>query len=127
VREKIRNLVESKAFENFILAVIIVNAIVIGVQTTHPEGGLAQGLAIFDIVCLGIYIVEAILKIIAYGGGYFRKDDLFEAFGDQPEDVMKRYAVVRVDDGEPSPAGTDIKIYDEEGENVLFTLVYYQK
>ena len=61
------------------------------------------------------------------GGGYFRKDDLFEAFGDQPEDVMKRYAVVRVDDGEPSPAGTDIKIYDEEGENVLFTLVYYQK
>ncbi len=72
VREKIRSLVESRAFENFILVVIIANAIAIGVQTTHPEGGFAQGLAVFDYVCLGIYIVEAILKITAYGGGYFR-------------------------------------------------------
>ena len=72
MREKIRSLVESKAFENFILVVIVANAIAIGVQTSHPTGGLEQGLAIFDYVCLGIYIIEAILKIIAYGGGYFR-------------------------------------------------------
>lgn len=72
MREKIKNLVESKVFENFILVVIIANAITIGLQTTHPAEGLAQGLAIFDFICLDIYIIEAILKIIAYGGGYFR-------------------------------------------------------
>lgn len=72
MREKIRSLVESKAFENFILVVIVANAITIGIETTHPEESIALGLAIFDFVCLLIYIVEAILKIIAYGGGYFR-------------------------------------------------------
>ena len=72
MREKARSLVESKFFESFILAVIVANAIAIGVQTSHPVGDLAQGLIIFDYVCLGIYIVEAALKIIAYGGGYFR-------------------------------------------------------
>ena len=29
-------------------------------------------LVIFDYVCLGVYIIEAILKITAYGSGYFR-------------------------------------------------------
>ena len=72
MREKVKGIVESKAFESFILAVIIINAITIGLQTAHLGEGLEQGLIIFDYVCLGIYIIEAILKIIAFGGGYFR-------------------------------------------------------
>ena len=72
MREKAKAIVESKAFERFILVVIIVNAIAIGIQTTHPEGGLAEGLVVFDYVCLAIYIVEALLKIIAWRGAYFR-------------------------------------------------------
>ncbi len=44
----------------------------IGIQTTHLSPEVAQALAVFDNVCLAIYIVEAALKLIAWHGDYFR-------------------------------------------------------
>ena len=72
-RERVRALVETNAFQVFIVAVILVNAIVIGVQTTVAgEGPLALALSVIDALCLIIYVVEAALKIRALGVGYFR-------------------------------------------------------
>ena len=72
MREKVTRLVESLAFQNFILVVIMINAVTIGIQTTHLSPEVAQALAVFDNVCLAIYIVEAALKLIAWHGDYFR-------------------------------------------------------
>lgn len=50
----------------------MINAVTIGFQTTHLSPEVAHALAVFDNVCLAIYIVEAVLKLIAWRGDYFR-------------------------------------------------------
>ena len=58
-RVAIRNLVESRRFQIFIGAVIGINAITIGLETADLPRGTLQALFAFDLLCLGIYIVEA--------------------------------------------------------------------
>ena len=54
-------------------------------------------------------------------GGYIRKDELFEKFGEHPcFDVMN---IVRKADN--TPEGTDLNIYDSEGENILYVITVY--
>lgn len=71
-REKYRALVEKRSFQTFIIVVIAINAITIGLQTVFQEGTIGVALELFDYVCLLVYIVEAYLKLRAYGSGYFR-------------------------------------------------------
>ena len=71
-REAIRNLVESRRFQIFIGVVIGINAITIGLETADLPMGTLQALFAFDLLCLGIYIVEAFLKLRAYGIDYFK-------------------------------------------------------
>ena len=72
MHEKVTRLVESKTFQNAILVVILLNAVTIGMQTLPLDDGWVRALAIFDTVCLAIYIVEAALKLIAWHTAYFR-------------------------------------------------------
>ena len=54
-------------------------------------------------------------------GGYIRKEELFEKFGEHPcFDVMN--IVRKADD---TPEGTDLNIYDSEGENILYVITVY--
>lgn len=71
--EKLKKFIESRAFETFILVVIILNAILIGLQTI-PAINNAAGfiLEILDYIFLGIFIIEMILKLIAYRLSYFK-------------------------------------------------------
>lgn len=72
--EKLRKFVESKAFQNTILIVIIINSIILGLQT-FPAVNRSIGylLGILDSLCLGIFIIEMLLKMIAYKFiGYFK-------------------------------------------------------
>ena len=71
-RENVKTMVESKAFQAFVFAVIAVNAITIGIETSPPSEQAADLLEAFDYVCLGIYMVEAALKMYAYQGDYFK-------------------------------------------------------
>ena len=71
-RERVRALVESRAFQTFIVIVIVTNAIGIGIQTGHLSEQVDTALKIFDWICLGIYIAEAALKLFAYGSSYFK-------------------------------------------------------
>lgn len=72
--KKLRGLVDSSAFQNAILIIIAINSIIMGLQTSKAITGTAHGAMILDVldyICLGIFIVEILLKLIAYGGKFF--------------------------------------------------------
>lgn len=59
--------VESSLFQRFILLVIGVNALVMGLQTSSwVQARAGCTLKLVDQICLGIFVVELLLKIIAY-------------------------------------------------------------
>jgi voltage-gated sodium channel len=62
-----RRLVESDTFQNAIVAVIIANAITIGVQTYTISGWLHALLEWADRVFLGVFVVELVLRLAADG------------------------------------------------------------
>lgn len=58
---------------NFIIGVIVLNAVVLGLETSS-EVMARYGAIILavDAVCLAIFVAEIIAKLIARGGGFFR-------------------------------------------------------
>ena len=71
-RGRAGTIVESRSFQLFIAAVICVNAITIGFETLKLPAQVELMLDLFDIACLGVYVVEAYLKLTAYGNAYFK-------------------------------------------------------
>ncbi|KWV90481.1 ion transporter [Erythrobacter sp. YT30] len=73
IRAKVRALVESKPFERFIIAVIVINAIGLGLETSPTimaeVGALVMQL---DRLALAIFVVELGLKLLAYGWRFFK-------------------------------------------------------
>ena len=66
-QRSVRRLVASDAFQNTIVAVIIVNAITIGVQTYPIPGWLNTLVEWADRVFLGVFVVELALRFAADG------------------------------------------------------------
>ena len=69
----LKKIADSTVFQGFILGVIIFNAVLMGVQTISglsPQ--VAAVLSTIDTVCLGIFIAEMLLKMLAYRLDYFR-------------------------------------------------------
>ena len=66
-------LVEATWFSRFIIAVIILNAVTLGLETA-PEfiGGVMPVLLVLDRVFLGIFTVEIVLKLVAYRHRFFK-------------------------------------------------------
>jgi voltage-gated sodium channel len=62
-----RRLVESDTFQNAIVAVIIANAVTIGVQTYPIPGWLDTLIEWTDRVFLGVFVVELVLRLAADG------------------------------------------------------------
>lgn len=72
-KKSLKNLANSKRFELFILTIIIFNALILGMLTSSNIGYEAKlGLVRLDYLCLGIFIVEMLLKIVANGKSFFR-------------------------------------------------------
>ena len=69
---KLTNFIESTQVRNFIIGVIIFNAIILGLETSATMmsnfGGLIQSL---DKICLLIFVVELSLKLVAYRFRFF--------------------------------------------------------
>ncbi|HUR84343.1 MAG TPA: ion transporter, partial [Solirubrobacteraceae bacterium] len=70
------DLADARAFNLFIFAVILANAVVLGLETydavVRDAGGLLRTL---NDVCLGIFVVELAIRLTAFGsrpGGFFR-------------------------------------------------------
>ena len=69
----IRDIVDSKWFNNFIIWTIVIAGIVVGIQTYGDRVANWQGLLdSLDMIILLIFTVEAILKLIAYKVDYFK-------------------------------------------------------
>lgn len=71
VRQRVITLVDSRGFVGFIIALIIANAIMIGLHT-YPAIGQHPAMEVLDAVVLGIFTVEIALRIFAHRGQFFR-------------------------------------------------------
>lgn len=70
----IKNLVESSRFQNFIILVIILNGIILGLQTSRDFSDSTMALlSIADSVCLAIFIVELVMKLAVYRLPFFKE------------------------------------------------------
>ena len=64
---RLRQLVESKWFQFGILAVICLNALVFGIQTSAwAKAQWGRWLNVVDSVCLAVFTVELVLKLVVY-------------------------------------------------------------
>ena len=71
-RRAVRALVESSRFRNAILAVIIFNAITLGLSTSHRVmDRVGPVIGMIDDIALGIFVVELALKFYAYRLRFF--------------------------------------------------------
>ncbi len=61
----IRKLVESARFNRFIVSVILINALLIGLSTYLTDATALRTIAAIETVCVGIYVVEIVLRFIA--------------------------------------------------------------
>jgi len=72
-RDKIKNLLGTAMVRNGIIAVIIFNAVLLGLETSPAVMDAAGGLiAQLDRICLAIFVVELAAKLYAYGLRFWR-------------------------------------------------------
>ena len=73
LRARVEALVSRTSFQNFILAVILFNAVVLGLETSRTAMEAAGPLIVtLDTVCLTIFVIEIALKLFARGTAFFR-------------------------------------------------------
>ena len=71
-REKIAQLVDSDRFQNAILAVILVNAVVLGIETSQAMSeNYGTLIKLIDRACLAIFVTELLLKFYARRAAFF--------------------------------------------------------
>lgn len=61
----IRRLVQSSLFNNFVVAVILVNAVLIGLSTYLTDATALRAIAAIELACVVIYLVEIVLRFMA--------------------------------------------------------------
>ncbi len=74
LRGKVADFVESGFFVNFIIAVIVGNAVILGMETSDSITERAYDtLVMLDHIALGIFTVELLLKLFAYRLSFFKQ------------------------------------------------------
>ena len=69
----LRRFVESTSFQNFVITVIVLNAITLGLETSASAMASAGGLlAVLDRAALAVFVVEIALKLVVYRHNFFR-------------------------------------------------------
>lgn len=73
LKNKIKKIVENSLFQNFILGIIILNAVLLGVMT-YPALASRFNFAfnLISNICIGIFTVEIALKLFCYGRKFFQ-------------------------------------------------------
>ena len=65
--KRLRSIVENRFFQGFILAVIVFNSVIFGLQTSQSAmAKCGRLLGVLDQVCLAIFVIELVLKLIVY-------------------------------------------------------------
>jgi voltage-gated sodium channel len=70
--ERLRRIVEAKPFQYFIIAVIVANTIVLGLET--DQGLMREYGSVFttlNVWFVAIYVVEIVMKLVVYRGKFF--------------------------------------------------------
>lgn len=68
----LRKLIEAPGFQNAILAVIVLNAVTIGLQTADTAMARYGALLVLvDRICLGVFVAEIMLKLLVYRLRFF--------------------------------------------------------
>jgi voltage-gated sodium channel len=71
--ENIKTLVDSSRFQNFIITLIVINAITMGLETSKSiMDSFGPILAIFDILVISIFTIEIILRIYVHKVSFFK-------------------------------------------------------
>ncbi|MEM9974594.1 MAG: ion transporter [Pseudomonadota bacterium] len=72
-REDLARWLEQPAVVNFIIGVILFNAVILGLETsTEVMAAYGPLILTLDRICLGIFVIEIVLKLAAHGGRFFR-------------------------------------------------------
>ncbi|MBX6387321.1 MAG: ion transporter [Microbispora sp.] len=72
-RERLRVVVDSPAFHRAVIAVIALNGIALGLETSHELAGrYATAFLVIDRVILAVFVVEILLRIVVHGKAFFR-------------------------------------------------------
>ncbi len=72
-RARLGSWVESSGVQRFIIAVILLNAVVLGMETSPAlMDSFGAVLITVDTLCLAIFVVEIALKLTAFGWRFFR-------------------------------------------------------
>jgi voltage-gated sodium channel len=72
-RARLRRFVDAPWFSRFVIAVIIANAIDLGVIAAVEPHAPASGVAgVVDVIAVAIFTAEMVLKLAAYGRDFFR-------------------------------------------------------
>lgn len=106
LRARLADWIESPRIRNLIIAVIIVNAVLLGMETSPTLMAAAGPLIVtLDKICLGIFVVELTIKLFALGGRFFRSGwNIFDflivavaiAPGAQSFSVLRALRILRV-------------------------------
>jgi voltage-gated sodium channel len=74
LRQTLGAWVESKRVQNFIIGLIVINAIILGMETSPTiMAHIGPQLLALDKLILGVFVVEIGLKLIAQGPNFFRR------------------------------------------------------
>jgi voltage-gated sodium channel len=72
-RDRLASFIDSDPVRNFIIAVILFNAVILGLETSPAVMARAGGVLLaLDHICLGIFVVELVIKLYALGPRFFR-------------------------------------------------------
>ncbi|MGH3909354.1 MAG: ion transporter [Pseudonocardiaceae bacterium] len=72
-RERLRSFVDDDRFQRFIIAVIVLNAITLGLETSEQMRATSGGLLhLVDRMALAVFVVELVLRLLAHGHRFFR-------------------------------------------------------
>lgn len=73
LRARLRQFIEQPRIQNAIVAVILLNAVTLGLETSAAAvAAIGPWLEALDHLILGIFVVELSIKLIAYGARFFR-------------------------------------------------------
>ncbi|WP_170610789.1 ion transporter [Ruegeria arenilitoris] len=72
IRQRLQDFVEDPRFARFITAVILVNAVLLGMETAPSLMDRFGSVIVFlDTICLAIFVAEIALKLVTFGRRFF--------------------------------------------------------
>ena len=105
-RTRLERFLERPGFGQFITGVIVVNAVLLGMETSEIlMGRFGPAIVTLDKLCLGIFVIEIGMKMVAQGWRFFRFGwNLFDFFivgislvpGAQGLSVLRALRILRV-------------------------------